>query len=51
MQFSAIVHSYCENNLILLLQMIEKEKKIFRTMFIVADLVSLTYIIFLLENL
>ena len=42
MQFSAIVNRFIVKlNLILLLQMILKEKKIFRKMFIVADLVSL----------
>ena len=42
MQFSAIVNRFIvKTNLILLLQMIYKENKKFRKMFIVADLVSL----------
>ena len=39
--FSCTEHVYCENNLILFLQMIQKEKNFFLKMFIVTDLVSL----------
>ena len=45
MQFSAIVNSFIEKTRLLLLQTPFLEKKIFRKMFIVADLVSLRYAI------
>ena len=42
MQFSAVLNMFIvKHNLILFLQMIKKEKKVFLKMFIVTDLVSL----------